>query len=168
VPWPLWVYCGPPEVYRGPCMKITRLKTPIIFTVVYEISRELLNRFAQNSQGRRAWSLDRKNLNVKVKGQRSRSPRTKNGVFGGYLAANISGIAQLICAKFTRKTYTGFPTSHQPRTSLKVKVNFGGLRVVYVWKNNFAVVFRCCHTARRMLVPTSHTQSYMLAGPLAR
>jgi len=33
VPWPLWVYRGPPEVYRGPCMKITRLKTPIIFTI---------------------------------------------------------------------------------------------------------------------------------------
>jgi len=32
VPWPLGVYRGPPEVYRGPCMKITRLKTPIIFT----------------------------------------------------------------------------------------------------------------------------------------
>jgi len=31
VPWP-GVYRGPPKVYRGPCMKITRWKTPIIFT----------------------------------------------------------------------------------------------------------------------------------------
>jgi len=32
VPWPLGVYRGPPEVYRGPCMKITRLNQTIIFT----------------------------------------------------------------------------------------------------------------------------------------
>jgi len=34
VPWPLGVYRGPPEVYRGPCMKITRLKSPIYPTSV--------------------------------------------------------------------------------------------------------------------------------------
>jgi len=51
---------------------------------VYEISRELLNGFKQNLQGRRVWSL--------------------------------------------------------AGTSLKVKVNFGGLHAVYVWKNVFAVV----------------------------
>ena len=32
VPWPLGVYRGPPEVYRGPCMKNMAWKTPIIFT----------------------------------------------------------------------------------------------------------------------------------------
>ena len=32
VPWPLGVYRGPPEVYRGPCMKITPLNSPIIST----------------------------------------------------------------------------------------------------------------------------------------
>jgi len=32
--WPLWVYRGPPEVYRGPCMKITRLNQPITYTNV--------------------------------------------------------------------------------------------------------------------------------------
>jgi len=32
VPWALGVYRGPPEVYRGPCMKNMRQKTPIIFT----------------------------------------------------------------------------------------------------------------------------------------
>jgi len=26
------VYCGPPDVYRGPCMKNMCWKTPIIFT----------------------------------------------------------------------------------------------------------------------------------------
>ena len=39
--------------------------------------REPLNGFAQNSHGRRVWSLSRKSLNVKVGGQRSRSPGTK-------------------------------------------------------------------------------------------
>jgi len=32
VPWPLGVYRGPPEVYRGPCMKNMCLNTHIIFT----------------------------------------------------------------------------------------------------------------------------------------
>jgi len=39
--------------------------------------REPLNGFAPNSHGRRVWFLARKSLNVKVKGQRSRSPGTK-------------------------------------------------------------------------------------------
>jgi len=46
------------------------------FLFVYEISREPLNGFAPNSHGRRAWSLGRISLNVKIKG-RSRSPGTK-------------------------------------------------------------------------------------------
>ena len=36
---------------------------------VNQISRERLNGFAPNSQGRRVWSLARRSLNVKVKGQ---------------------------------------------------------------------------------------------------
>jgi len=36
---------------------------------VYDISWELLNRFAPNSQGRRVWSLALASLNVKEKGQ---------------------------------------------------------------------------------------------------
>ena len=43
----------------------------------YEISGESLNRFAQNLQERRVWTVARKSLNVTVKRQRSRSPRTK-------------------------------------------------------------------------------------------
>jgi len=54
------------------------------FLFVYEISREPLNGFAPNSQGRRACSLARTTLKVKVKGQRSRSPGTKNGIFGPF------------------------------------------------------------------------------------
>jgi len=38
---------------------------------------ELLNGFAPNSQGRRVWSFARTSLNVRVKGQRSKSPGTK-------------------------------------------------------------------------------------------
>jgi len=44
---------------------------------VYEIPLEPLNGFAPNSQGRRVCSLAGMSLRVKVKGQRSRSPRTK-------------------------------------------------------------------------------------------
>jgi len=39
---------------------------------VNQISREPLNGFATNSQGRRVWSLARTSLNVKVKGQKSK------------------------------------------------------------------------------------------------
>jgi len=46
------------------------------FLSAYEISREPLNIFAPNSRRKRVWSLVRTSLNVKVKGQRSRSPGT--------------------------------------------------------------------------------------------
>ena len=39
------------------------------FLFVYEISRKPLNGSAQNSHGRRVWSLARTSLKVKVKGQ---------------------------------------------------------------------------------------------------
>ena len=35
VPWPLKVYRGPPEVYRGPCMKNMALNQTIIFTPTF-------------------------------------------------------------------------------------------------------------------------------------
>ena len=47
---------------------------------VNQISLEPLNGFAPNSHGRRVSSLARTNLNVKVKGHRSRSPGTKRAV----------------------------------------------------------------------------------------
>jgi len=53
----------------------------LCFLFVYEISRERLNEFATNSQGRRVWSLARTSLKVKVKRQRSRSPGTKKRIF---------------------------------------------------------------------------------------
>jgi len=37
VPWPLWVYRGPPEVYRGPCMKNMAWNRPITYTHQYEL-----------------------------------------------------------------------------------------------------------------------------------
>jgi len=80
---------------------------------------------------RRAWSLARKSLNVKVKGQRTRSQRTKTG-FSGDISKS------LICDKFARKTCL-VPRS----SSLKVKVNFRGLHGVYVWKYTFALVSDC-------------------------
>jgi len=47
---------------------------------VEQIPREPLNGLAPNSHGRRVWSLARMNLNVKVKGQRSRSAVSKNAL----------------------------------------------------------------------------------------
>jgi len=44
---------------------------------VPQISREPLNGYAPYSQGGRVWSLARTSLNVKVKGQRPKSPGTK-------------------------------------------------------------------------------------------
>ena len=41
----------------------------VVFLFVTQISRERLNRFAPNSQGRRVWFPARTTLNVKVKGQ---------------------------------------------------------------------------------------------------
>jgi len=52
------------------------------FLFVYEISREPLNAFAPNSQGKRVWSLALTNLRAKVKSQMSRSPDTKKRHFG--------------------------------------------------------------------------------------
>jgi len=52
---------------------------------VYEISREPLNGFAPNSQGRRIWFLARTSLNVKVKGQGHEGQ--KNNIFPALSAA---------------------------------------------------------------------------------
>jgi len=49
----------------------------LFFLFVNQIPLEPLNGFEPNSHERRAWSLARTSLNVKVKGQRSRSPGTK-------------------------------------------------------------------------------------------
>ena len=59
----------------------------VTFLFAYEISRQPLNGFAPNSQGRRVWFLARTSFNVKVKGQRSRSSlnRDKNGIFGPFV-----------------------------------------------------------------------------------
>jgi len=45
------------------------LALPVTFLFVCEISRDRLNGFAPNSQGRRVLSLARTSLNAKVKGQ---------------------------------------------------------------------------------------------------
>jgi len=47
-----------------------------VVVVVVEISREPLNGFAPNSQGRRVWFLTRMGLNVKVKGQGHHGQKT--------------------------------------------------------------------------------------------
>jgi len=62
--------------------KVLFLALSVTFLFVHEISREPLNRIAPNSQGRCVWSLARMSLKAKVIRQRSRSPWTKNGIFG--------------------------------------------------------------------------------------
>ena len=51
----------------------------MVFLFVYEISRELLNRFAPNSHGSRVSSHSDK---FESQGQRSRSSGTKTAFFG--------------------------------------------------------------------------------------
>ena len=46
--------------------KVLFLALSVTFLFVYEISREPLNGFAPNSQGRRVWSLARTSSKVKV------------------------------------------------------------------------------------------------------
>jgi len=90
VVWPLanwitvWIFCLHLLPHTVNCITFCFWRCLWLFLFVYEISPELLNGYAPNSQGRRVWSL--------------------------------------------------------AGTSLKVKVNFGGLHVVYVWKNIFALV----------------------------
>jgi len=55
------------------------LALSVTFLFVYEISLELLNGFAPNSQGRRVWSLTQTSLKVKIKGQGHQEQ--KNGIF---------------------------------------------------------------------------------------
>jgi len=49
-----------------------------------ETKNKPLNGFAPNSQGRRIWSGAWRSFKVKVKDQSSRSPGTKNGIFGPF------------------------------------------------------------------------------------
>jgi len=49
--------------------KVLFLVRSVTVLFVYEISREPLNGFVPNSQGRRIWSLVRMTLKVEVKGQ---------------------------------------------------------------------------------------------------
>jgi len=116
------------------CVRFCFLVVSVTFLFVYEISRESLKWYATNSHGRRVWSLARTSFKVKVKGHRSRSPRTKMG-----FTADISGTAERICAKFIRKTCL---VSHSDE--FEGQVTFGCLRAVYVWKNIFVLVKCTC------------------------
>jgi len=65
---------------------------------VYEISRERLNRFASNSHERRAWSLARMSLKVKVK---DKGHQGQNGIFSALSAACVRfmfGETSLVCS----------------------------------------------------------------------
>ena len=88
------IICKPHAVN---CGRFCFWRRQYVFLFVYEISREPLNGLAPNSQRRRVRSLARKNLKVKVKDQRLRTPGTKNGIFSALSA---------VCVRFMfGKTY---------------------------------------------------------------
>jgi len=92
--------------------------TPLVcgFLFVYEISREPLNGFVPNSQGRRVLSLARMSLKAKVNGQRSRSPWTNNGIFGHY------GVLRVVLFSKTSLAFIfWFPPQRRHVAMVKVK-----------------------------------------------
>ena len=72
---------------------------------------------------------------VEGQGQRSRSPGTKNGVFSGYLGHRWMDMQQIHSHGRHVLSLVG--------TSSKVKVNFGSLFAVYVWKKHLCSSFNC-------------------------
>jgi len=52
---------------RSQLREVLSLALSVTFVCVYEMSRERLNGYAPNSQGRSLWSLARTSLKVKVK-----------------------------------------------------------------------------------------------------
>ena len=84
--WWIFTRFGQQKGYGSVDFFTTRMWTPegsvfgavsLCFLFLYEISREPLNGFAPNPQGRRVWSLAQTSLKIKVKDKRSRSPGTK-------------------------------------------------------------------------------------------
>jgi len=88
---------------------------PSVTFFMYEISRGSLNGFAPNSHGRLIWSLVRTSLNVKVKGQRSRSPGTKTAFFAlsaacvRFLFGKTSSPSRLVTAKLPTDDKLAYP-----------------------------------------------------------
>ena len=79
---------------RSELHKLLFLALSVTFLFAYEISREPLNGFGPNSQGRRARSLAWTSLNVKVKTQWSRSPGQKR-----HFSALSAACARFMSAK---------------------------------------------------------------------
>ena len=79
---------------RSELRTVLFLALSVTFLFVYEISREPLNGFAPNSQGRRIWSLAWMSLNVKVKVQRSRSP----GIKTAFSALSVACVGLGLCS----------------------------------------------------------------------
>jgi len=111
--------------------KVLFLALSVTFCLfVYEISPGRLNGFAPNSQGRRVWSVARTSLNVKVRGQRSRSPGTNNML-----------CTPVIPAAMEWKVLAADNAMHNRRChSVAAGGDFGGLRAVYVWQTSLALV----------------------------
>jgi len=91
---------------------------------VNQISREWLNGFVPNSQGRRVWSLTRTSLNVTVRGQRSRSPGTKTCC----ALLSPSGSERMVRSAAWRIVTLSSRWDH----SIAARGDFGGLHAVCV------------------------------------
>jgi len=104
------------------------LMSSCVCLFVYEISREPLNRFAPNSQGRRDWSLARANLNVKVKGQ---GHQDKRAVQSDHPRHRQNGTRSLQITS----------SSSERHHSVAAGGDFSGLRAV-LGKTSLAVVCR--------------------------
>ena len=87
-------------------------------------SKVLINGFAPNSQWRRVWSLARMSLDVKVKGQWSRSPGTKTHLAFPSPTGSIRMVMRLLQTECS---------SSGRQHSVPAAGDFGGLRAVHVW-----------------------------------
>ena len=123
-----------------------------------QISLELLNWFATDSQGRHVWSLARSSLKVSVKGQ-------------GYHGQKM-GFQQI-----SWELLNGFAINSHRRlvwsltwTSLEVKVNFGSLHAVCLEKHLCSSSFNCRLNSKfivkLLLKSPSHLTLSHVATPL--
>ena len=86
----------------------------VVFSFVYEIFRESLNRFAPNSHGRRAWSLARTSLKVKVKDQDDQGQKRHFSALSAACVRFMFGKTSLACSLvlLLHKCISRFLTQH--------------------------------------------------------
>jgi len=105
-----------------------------LFVILFgpQIFRERLNRFAPNLQGRRVWSLARTNLNVNVKGQKSKSPGTKKRKTAQLPQLTMHGKACAVRRSLQSAADDTIPSPPKGDGVTAVHTDCG-LRAAYVW-----------------------------------